>query len=118
ALVTREVQIPEGAGNMEIVVSPLPAQTIDSSLYSEGNGIRILTTRYRTRAIKEDMREEVRQKEQQIRSLQAEAEKVAKQVQVIEQNLQMLGKLEGFTSATMSTLTEKGMLSAETMIAM
>ena len=63
ALVTREVQVPEKAGLLELIVSALPAQTLDSSLYSEGtDGIRILTTRYRTRAIKEDMREEVRAK--------------------------------------------------------
>src|SRR4051794_15664649 len=87
ALVTREVQTPASAGQMELVVSPLPPETIDSSLYSEGSdGIRILTTRYRTRAIKEDTREEVRQKEQQIKTLQLEAEKLQKDVQVIDQN--------------------------------
>ena len=72
ALVTREVQIPEGNGPMEVVVSPLPAQTLDSSLYSEGTAdIRILTTRFRTRALKEDTRQEVRAKEQQIKTLSA-----------------------------------------------
>ena len=45
ALVTREVQVKEGQGLMELIVSPLPAQTIDSSLYTEGtDGMRILTT--------------------------------------------------------------------------
>src|SRR5439155_24993608 len=52
ALVTREVEVPEGAGAIELVVSPLPPQTVDSSLYSEGSdGLRILTTRYRMRPI-------------------------------------------------------------------
>ena len=36
ALVTREVDVPEGKGLVEIVVTPLPAQTVDSSLYAEG----------------------------------------------------------------------------------
>src|SRR5215471_4170826 len=107
ALVTREVQIPAGAGSMELVVSPLPPQTIDSSLYSEGgDGIRILTTRYRTRAIEEDTREEVRTREQKIKALHSDAEKLQKQIQVIDQNLAMLGKLEDFTSATLKQLTE------------
>jgi hypothetical protein len=67
ALVTREVDVPEGLGSMELAVTPLPPQTINSSLYSEGSdGIRILTTRYRTRPIKEDTREEVRKLEAQI----------------------------------------------------
>ena len=50
ALVTREVEVGEGSGLMEFVVSPLPPQTIDSSLYTESSdGIRVLTTRYRNR---------------------------------------------------------------------
>src|SRR5688500_9238624 len=61
ALVTREVEVPEGNNLVEIVVSPLPVQTIDSSLYTEGtDGIRVLSTRFRARAVKEDTREEVR----------------------------------------------------------
>src|SRR5687767_16029123 len=60
ALVTREVQVPEGVGMLELIVTPLPPQTIDSSLYSESaDGIRILTTRYRTRAVKEEDRKSV-----------------------------------------------------------
>jgi N-terminal domain of unknown function (DUF4140) len=34
ALVTREVSVPEGPGAMELVVSPLPPETIANSLYS------------------------------------------------------------------------------------
>src|SRR4051794_35666487 len=43
ALVTREVDAPEGTGILELVVSPLPANTVNTSLYSEGTeGIRVL----------------------------------------------------------------------------
>ena len=113
ALVTREVDVPEGKGLIEIVVTPLPAQTVDSSLYAEGtDGVRVLTTRYRTRAVKEDTRKEVRAKEDQIRTLKQEAERLQKEVQVIEQNLQLLTKLENFTGATMQHLAEKGLSTA------
>ncbi len=119
ALVTREVVVPQGVGMMELVVTALPPQTIDSSLYSEGtDGLRVLSTRYRTRAVKEDIRAEVRAKEEQIRALQEEAEKIQKQIAVIDQNQALLGKLENFTSATMQQLAEKGLLSAETTIAL
>src|SRR5205823_28929 len=61
ALVTREVEIPEGVGMMELTVNPLPPTTINSSLYSEGtDGIRVLTTRFRSRPIQQDTREDVR----------------------------------------------------------
>src|SRR5437870_2502251 len=42
ALVTREVEVPEGEGSLELVVTSLPPQTVNSSLYSEGtDGIRV-----------------------------------------------------------------------------
>src|SRR2546423_2632749 len=68
ALVMREVDVPEGMGSMELVVTPLPPGVANSSLYSEGSdGIRILSTRYRNRAIQHDTREEVRKLETQIK---------------------------------------------------
>jgi len=114
ALVTREVDIPEGRGLVELVVTPLPAQTVDSSLHAEGtDGLRVLSTRYRMRAVKEDTRKEVRAKEAQIHTLKLDAERLQGEIKVIEQNLQLLTKLEGFTSATMQQLAEKGLLNSE-----
>src|SRR5688572_10914206 len=55
ARVTREVEVPAGKGLVEVIVSPLPARIVNSSLYSEGaNGMRVLSTRFRTRAVQED----------------------------------------------------------------
>src|SRR5262249_3166623 len=34
ALVTREVDVPEGAGTLELTVTPLPPMTVNSSLYT------------------------------------------------------------------------------------
>jgi hypothetical protein len=119
ALVTREVDVAVGRGLAEIVVTPLPPQTVDSSLYAEGtDGVRVLSTRYRTRAVKEDTRKEVRAKELQIHTLKQDAERLQKEIQVIEQNLQLLTKLENFTGATMQNLTEKGLLNSEAILAL
>ena len=42
ALVTREVEVPAGAGVMELVVGNLPEHTLTSSLYAESSeGIRV-----------------------------------------------------------------------------
>src|SRR5262245_28843572 len=77
ALVTREVDVPAGGGHSELVVTPLPEHTINSSLYSEGtDGIRVLTTRFRMRPVKEDTREEVRKIEDEIRKLQMNQQKI------------------------------------------
>jgi hypothetical protein len=119
ALVTREVAVPEGKGIREVVVTPLPSQSIEGSLYTEGGeAIHVLSTRYRSRAVKEDTRAEVRAKEEEIKTLQTEAQRIQKEIQISKQNSEFLQKLENFTSATMQGLAEKGMLNGETTIAL
>ncbi len=111
ALVTREVVVPEGKGLVELVVTPLPGETAANSLYTEGaDGLRVLSTRFRTRAVREDTRAAVRAKDSEIRTLTAEAEQIGKEIQVLQQNLDFLLKLENFTGATMQGVAEKGML--------
>jgi uncharacterized protein (TIGR02231 family) len=117
ALVTREVDVPEGVGSFELVVTPLPPHTVDSSLYSEGgDGTRVLTTRFRMRPVKEDTREEVRKLEAQLRDLALAGQKLQGDIRVLEQNLQMLTKLESFTGANLQHQTEKGTLNGEAVI--
>ncbi len=119
ALVTREVEVPAGAGLVELVVSPLPEATITSSLYTESSdGIRVLTTRFRTRPVREDTREEVRKVEEEIRKLQAEQRKVQAEVKALEGNMKLLDKMEGFSTASTVHATEKGKLDSESAIAL
>lgn len=114
ALVSREVDVPAGAGIVELLVGPLPASTVNSSLYSEGtNGLRVLTTRFRTRVLQENMEEEVRKLENELKELKKLEQDLQKQVQTIEQNQALLAKLEDFTAGALKQITEKGMLNAE-----
>lgn len=119
ALVRRQVDVPAGSGLMQLIVSPLPAQTVDSSLYSEGSdGVRVLNTRYRTRAVQHDISAAFEAKEQQLKGLVNDAEKITKEIDAIQQDLALLSKLENFTGATMQQLADKGLLSADTTIAL
>ncbi len=119
ALVTREVEVPAGAGTLELVVTPLPERTVDSSLYSEGgDGIRVLTTRFRSRPIKENTREEVRKLEDKARTLKQNAEKIQADLEACKQNMALLGKLENFTAASTQHATEKGKMDSEATIAL
>jgi hypothetical protein len=119
ALVTREVEVPEGTGTLEVVVSSLPPHTVNSSLYSEGtDGIRVLTTRFRTRAIKEDTREEVRKLEDEVKKLSLARQRLQAELAVVQQNLHVYDKLENFTSASTQNATEKGKLDAEAAISL
>jgi hypothetical protein len=119
ALITREVEVPEGAGTIEVVVTPLPPQTINSSLYSEGSeDIRVLSTRFRTRPMKEDTREEVRKAEADLHKLALDAQKLQSDAKTITENMALLGKLENFTAATTQHATEKGNLNSDSAIAL
>jgi hypothetical protein len=119
ALVTREVTAPEGAGLAEVVVSPMPPYTMQSSLYGEGNdNIRVLSVRFRTRAIAEDTREEVRKIDSQIKTLNAKQQTLDSELKAIGENLKLLDKLEGFTAKALEHLTDKGQLDTEKIIAL
>ena len=114
ALVTREVTVPEAVGPVELTVTPLPASTMTTSLYAEGaEGVRVLSTRYRTRAISEDTRVEVRLLEAKVKENGRKLQAIQGDAKALETNTAFLGKLEVFTAATLGTLTEKGQLDAE-----
>jgi hypothetical protein len=117
ALVTREIDVPAGNGVTEVVVAPMPIRVVPSSLYSEGaNGIRILSTRFRTRQVFEDTREDVRKLEDEMKKLHLATQKLVAESKSVEQNMQMIGKLENFTSVTTVSSTEKGGLNGDTVI--
>ncbi len=119
ALVTREVDVPAGEGIVEIVVTPLPIHTVNSSLYSEGSdGIRVLTTRFRSRPVEEDTREEVRKADDDIRRLNQEIQSVQASMEANKANMGLLTKLEGFTAASTTNATEKGKLDSDATIQM
>ncbi|HEU5116389.1 MAG TPA: mucoidy inhibitor MuiA family protein, partial [Isosphaeraceae bacterium] len=114
ALVTREVVVPEGKGTVDLLVTPLPAAVVGTSLYTEASGdLRVLSTRYRTRAVREDSRAAVRELDEQLRQLQQKKYALEEAKVVSEKNLELLQKLEGFTAASLTQLTEKGRLDAE-----
>ena len=114
ALVTREVTLPEAAGQTEVVVSPLPAATMQSSLYAEGSeAVRVLSARYRTRAIAEDNREEVRKLEAEIKLISKTMVELEADLKAVTLNMAFNAKLEAFTAATLTTLTEKGQLDSD-----
>ncbi|MGL4555830.1 MAG: mucoidy inhibitor MuiA family protein, partial [Gemmataceae bacterium] len=119
ALVTREVEVPAGEGVMELVVSPLPEATQTSSLYAEApEGLRVLTTRFRSRAVREDTREEVRKLEEEIRKLQATARRIQSDVEQLAAGMLFVGSLEKFSAASTQHATEKGKLDSDSTIAL
>jgi uncharacterized protein (TIGR02231 family) len=118
ALVTREVEVPEGLGIFELTVTPLPPATVNGSLYTEGaDNIRVLATRFRTRPVLEDTREDVRQLLDELKQLQQSQDRAEAEAKAGQANLQLLTKLEGFTAVSAAHTTEKGPLPGESAIA-
>src|SRR5689334_19082485 len=61
AQVTRTVPVEGKAGSLEIIVSKLPEQVVPDSLFAEGgDAVEIRAVRFRTRAVGDQPREEVR----------------------------------------------------------
>jgi hypothetical protein len=111
ALVTREVEVPDGAGLIELTITPMPDQIVPSTMYSEsGNGLRVLTTRFSTRQVLEDTSEDRRKLEAELEKLQVIASKIDSELATLQKNIDLLNKLE--------TVTEKGKHTGDEVIAM
>jgi uncharacterized protein (TIGR02231 family) len=118
ALVTREVETTGPAGRVELVVSPLPASAVTSSLYAEGtDGIRVLTTRFRMRPIIADTSADVKKLMEELKQLQIAREKIDGNLGAIQENVKMLGKMENFLSVcTVQAAADKTVLNPEAAI--
>jgi hypothetical protein len=104
ALVTREVEVPEGNGLVELTVAPMPEHIVPSTMYSEGNdGIRILTTRFSTRQVLEDTSEERRKLEAEKEKLDVITAKLDSEMNACQKNMDLLIRLEMTTEKSTRT---------------
>jgi uncharacterized protein (TIGR02231 family) len=70
ALVTRTVKVNLPQGTSEFIITDLPTRIVPESLYAQTSGnLKILSVRYRERAVKEDTRQEVKDLDEQIETL-------------------------------------------------
>lgn len=114
AQVTREVPVEGAAGRLEIVVSQLPEQIVPNSLFAEGgDGVEIRAVRFRTRAVGEEPREEVRKLDDEILATQQELDLTTKRQALLVKRAEYLAKLEGFVAPTAQSDLTNGVLDAE-----
>jgi hypothetical protein len=67
ALVTRTIDVDLPAGTSELIVTDLPAKIVPESLYATTSGdVKVLSVRFREKAVREDTREEVKKLDAQI----------------------------------------------------
>jgi hypothetical protein len=116
ALVTRVVELAAGKGLREIVVTDLPAEVVPGSIYAEsGDGVAVRSVRYRVSPVRQDVREEVRKLDEQIRQVQDGLTANERHRQVIAEQRAYLAKLEQFVAPTATLELTKGVLNAETL---
>ncbi len=116
ALVTRELEVPEANGLLEVVVTNLPENVLPGSLFAEPtDGVQVRSVRYRARPIEEDVRKEVRELDQQIQGVQDKLAAVAEERTLLVQRKAYLTQLEHFSAATSQQELKSGVLNAETL---
>ena len=116
ALVTREVKIAETEGLLELVVTNLPESVLPGSLFAEpGDGIQIRSVRYRVRPIEEDVRQEVRELDEQIQTVNDKLAAVAQERGLLAERKQYLNQLGQFAAVTSREELRSGVLNAETL---
>lgn len=95
AMVTRTIEIQEGVGNSEVVIGDLPENVVPDSLFAEGStGIEVRAVQFRTRAVGESPREEVRQLQDQIVALQDKIQLNQKNAEIVNSKARYLDQLE------------------------
>lgn len=114
AMITRNVPVTGPAGMIELVVGELPRAVMPDSLFAEGSeDIEVRAVRYRTRAVGEDPREDIRKLDEQIEQIQDKVKSNQKMQELVKQQHEYLNKLEGFVAPTAITELSKGVLNAQ-----
>ncbi len=116
ALVARVVELPAPGGLREIVVTDLPVQVVPGSLFAESaDGTEVRSVLYRERAVSQDVREEVRKLDEQIRGVQDEQAANTRTLQTLAEQKTYLDRLSTFVAPTAQVELSKGVLNAETL---
>jgi len=113
AMITRQIPLQGEAGSREVVVSDLPEFVVPESLFAEGNDqVEVRAVRYRTRAVSEAPREEIRKLDEQIKAVTRKIQVNQKTKQLLEKQIQYLNQMEGFVAPTAKMELSKGVLNA------
>lgn len=114
ALVTRTVSIDLPPGASELIVKNLPAMIVPESIYAQtSDDTKVLSVRYREKAVSQDTREEVKQLDAQIEDVQHRMKYAESEHKHLELQWQMFEKLKDFTLAAASSDLNRGLLTFE-----
>ena len=112
ALVTRTVELPAAAGEVEAVVSDLPEQVLGETLFASGQNVKIRSVRFRTVPVAEPPGKAAAELETKMKALQDKIAANSQTLTVLENKMKYLDKLENFTAPTLQVEMAKGVLNA------
>ncbi len=114
ALVTRTVSIDFPPGASELIVKDLPAMIVPESIYAQtSDNTKVLSVRYREKAVREDTRQEVKQLDAQIEDVQHQIKYAESEHKHLDLQWQMFEKLKDFTLAAANSDLNRGLLTFE-----
>ena len=114
ALVTRTVSVDLPPGASEFIVKDLPAMIVPESIYAQtSDDTKVLSVRYREKAVRENTRQEVKQLDAQIEDVQHQLKYAESEHKHSDLQWQMFEKLKDFTIATAKSDLSRGLLTFE-----
>jgi uncharacterized protein (TIGR02231 family) len=114
AMVTRQITVELPQGSSEVLVTGLPQRIIPESIYAESSGdTKVLSVRYRTKAVEADTREEVKKLDAEIDQLKRQIYHYERQKGHLDNQWSMFIKLRDFTVDATKSDTSRGILSYE-----
>lgn len=113
AMVTRTIPIEGAKGSKELVVGDLPEQVVADSLFAEGGGgIEVRAVQFRSRAVGEEPRNEVRKVDEGIEQVNDKLLENTKAQERLTKQTAFLDQLDGFVAASAKSDLAWGVLDA------
>ncbi|MGE5294587.1 MAG: DUF4140 domain-containing protein [Solirubrobacterales bacterium] len=101
AMVTRTIPIEGAKGSKKLVVGDLPEQVVADSLFAEGGeGIEVRAVQFRSRAVGEEPRNEVRKVDEGIEQVNDKLLENTKAQERLTKQTAFLDQLDGFVAAS------------------
>ncbi len=114
ALVTRSIPVEGPKGPREIVIGDLPDEVTAESLFAEGSeGVEVRAVRFRTRAVGEEPREEVRKLDEALKQVAEKQELNKKARDLLAKQTTYLDQLDLFVATTAKSDLARGVLDAD-----
>ncbi|MBK6604867.1 MAG: mucoidy inhibitor MuiA family protein [Leptospiraceae bacterium] len=115
ALVTRVVEVDLKEGSHEIIVTKLPSEIIQNSLYAESVGADVRAAKLKITELKSDTDPKLAALDEKIEKANNDSIRLSKLIEVNRLKLSFLTKQEDFIATTEKVELSRGILNADTM---